>query len=73
MTDGPITEPQPDDRDDDRLSADEVLEGGHVEGNAGDEVQGMGIISGVGTGASGSADVEPADDYPPDNDGETVD
>ena len=72
MTDRPITEPQPDDKTDSDLSADQVMEGGHVETNANDDVQGMGIVSGVGSG-TGASEVEPADEYPPDNDGETVD
>ena len=72
MSDRPITEPQSDDRTDDNLSADQVMEGGHVETNSSDDVQGMGIVSGVGSGATGAADVEPVDDYPVDNDGETV-
>ena len=74
MSDAPISEPLRDNSDDQdtSLTADEVMEGGHVAPNMGAEVQGMGVISGAGSGA-GASEVEPADDYPPDNDGETVD
>jgi hypothetical protein len=74
MTDGPVTEPLADDRENsgNELTADDVMEGGHVATNQGAEVQGMGIVSGVGSG-TGATDVEPAEDTPPDNDGETVD
>jgi hypothetical protein len=36
------------------------------------DVQQPAIIAGVGSSALGSVDIEPQPDYPPDNDGETV-
>ena len=72
MSDQPVTEPRPDDRTDENLTADQVMDGDHVSTNTSDDVQEMGIVSGVGSG-TGASDVEPADDYPTDNDGETVD
>jgi len=36
------------------------------------DVQHPSIVAGVGSSALGSVDVEPQRDYPPDNDGETI-
>jgi len=36
------------------------------------EVQQPAIVAGVGSSALGSVDIEPQRDYPPDNDGESV-
>jgi len=36
------------------------------------DVQQPSIVAGVGSSALGSVDIEPQKDYPPDNDGETI-
>jgi hypothetical protein len=64
MTDTPIDEPdfQPDEDSDDEPAIDTPV----------DDVQEPSIVTGVGSSALGSIDIEPQSGHHPDNDGETV-